>query len=60
MTHDRDINATGEQEADVEQEGRRMRVEGGESLMTGSREDKNLEAHVSESRELEIGDLHIQ
>ena len=61
MTETKTQDITREQEADVEQEGGRMRGEESESHRKGSgEEDRELEAHVSESRELEKGDLHLQ
>ena len=58
-TKTRDI--TREQEADVEQEGGRMRREESKSCKKESREeDRELGTHVSESRESGKGDLHIQ
>ena len=57
-TKTRDIT---EQEADVEQEGGRMRGKESESHRKGSgEEDRELETHVPESRDLGKGDLHIQ
>ena len=63
MTHDRnrDINVTGEQEADVGQEGRRMRGEESESYGTGSGEKcRDLGRKLASlNRAVEEGDLHI-
>ena len=61
MTETKARDITREQEADVEQEGGRMRREESKSCKKESREeDRELGTLVSENREFGKGDLHIQ